>query len=459
MSGSLSTRLPVILAVFLCARFSYAEPPDIPDRPPPLTFEEHVDYVAWYNEFVRRGRDEKDNAYPLYLKLCPDKDGKGGFPKPEGKAAEQFEKASGRVWTEEEFPELAAYLERCEDKFQFFESCTVRSGYWERAEADDEVFLSSAGNVSCNCRDVLKSWSCRVWNETHHNAGEIVRFSTAAMKLSSQLEKSSYPIDALVAIACRAFTYDLISRLFSSGVLDRRQGSELYELCSKKSKDSVYWTRIVLTDWTACLHDYQALFRKARFDPEVRDEILQLLKEGGSDETIEQRLGNANLLLEIVDRFYKERMDIVSGTPTRSKLAKLREQEERLQRARKTRETMLWPIRPFFRSYELALRLKAQRLGTLAMLALHVHYAKHGEWPKSLKAIDKKLGLKDLKKIIVDPYSDEPFVYKLEDGNPLLYSVGVDGKDDGGVYHSRFGDGATGPADFVFWPYQKPEPR
>ena len=111
------------------------------------------------------------------------------------------------------------------------------------------------------------------------------------------------------------------------------------------------------------------------------------------------------------------------------------------------------------RYLDLALRERTRLRGTRVVLALHAHYAKHGKWPKSLKAIDKKLGLKGLRKIVVDPYSDKPFIYKLKDGKPLLYSVGVDGKDDGGVHHAKFGDGATGPADFVFWPYQKPETK
>ncbi len=47
-----------LLTAWAFVSAAQAEPGEIRDRPPPLTFDEHVDYVGWYNEFVRRGRSQ-----------------------------------------------------------------------------------------------------------------------------------------------------------------------------------------------------------------------------------------------------------------------------------------------------------------------------------------------------------------------------------------------------------------
>ena len=38
-----------------------------------------------------------------------------------------------------------------------------------------------------------------------------------------------------------------------------------------------------------------------------------------------------------------------------------------------------------------------------------------------------------LKRVPIDPFSGKPIIYRLEESNWLLYSVGQDGVDDGGV--------------------------
>jgi type II secretory pathway pseudopilin PulG len=61
-------------------------------------------------------------------------------------------------------------------------------------------------------------------------------------------------------------------------------------------------------------------------------------------------------------------------------------------------------------------------------LALADHRDQHGSFPAKLEALAPKL----IAKIPLDPMSGDPFLYRPANGGYLLYSVGHNGKDDGG---------------------------
>ena len=100
--------------------------------------------------------------------------------------------------------------------------------------------------------------------------------------------------------------------------------------------------------------------------------------------------------------------------------------------------------------YLLGLALETQRRGTTIVVSLHAHAAEHGGSPDSLQEVDMRS-----ETVRIDPYSGQGFVYKLLDGKPLLYSVGLDGKDNGGTHddHALLSERAEGH-DFVFLPAQ-----
>ena len=68
------------------------------------------------------------------------------------------------------------------------------------------------------------------------------------------------------------------------------------------------------------------------------------------------------------------------------------------------------------------------RNAAYALLAINAHKAKHGHWPNSLAAAMPGV----LAAYKEDPFSGKDLVYRPDEGKPVLYSVGLDGKDDGG---------------------------
>jgi hypothetical protein len=75
-------------------------------------------------------------------------------------------------------------------------------------------------------------------------------------------------------------------------------------------------------------------------------------------------------------------------------------------------------------------------LGSMAiLLAAEQHRLKTSAWPESVAAIDSSL----LPKPPLDPWTGRPFLLKHSEGRLVVYSVGMNGKDDHGAIEPRAG--------------------
>ncbi|MGA2534279.1 MAG: hypothetical protein ABSG19_14735 [Candidatus Aminicenantales bacterium] len=72
--------------------------------------------------------------------------------------------------------------------------------------------------------------------------------------------------------------------------------------------------------------------------------------------------------------------------------------------------------------------LEAMMLTTKAGLACKIYKARTGRYPENLEALVPDI----LPEVPVDPFTGKPLVYKMENGELLIYSLGSNQKDDGG---------------------------
>jgi hypothetical protein len=108
----------------------------------------------------------------------------------------------------------------------------------------------------------------------------------------------------------------------------------------------------------------------------------------------------------------------------------------------------------------LGARAVAERRATRLLYALHVYKDQHARWPEELGRLSTLVP----EVTFEDPFTGKPFLYQVRDATPLLYSAGLDGDDDGGKHHKRWGerrgdDGASYDGDYVFWPIPDAERR
>ncbi len=89
----------------------------------------------------------------------------------------------------------------------------------------------------------------------------------------------------------------------------------------------------------------------------------------------------------------------------------------------------LWIYMPSLERAHLHAEYAVQvRDATLAAIALELHRRRHGTWPATLAELTPRL----LPTVPLDRYDGQALKYRVVDGRPILYSIGVDRDDDGG---------------------------
>jgi len=160
--------------------------------------------------------------------------------------------------------------------------------------------------------------------------------------------------------------------------------------------------------------------------------------------------------LAAADRFYAAMDEFARYSP-----AQLRQKginiNERVEELIKGNFFLSILIPALERVAEVAHRSKAESLATLAVLAILEYQKQSGSLPQSLDALVSS-GL--LQSVPVDPYSNQPLVYKITDAGFTLYSVGPNFNDDDGVMgtdeQGRPRQWSTN-SDMLFWPVPERE--
>jgi hypothetical protein len=89
-------------------------------------------------------------------------------------------------------------------------------------------------------------------------------------------------------------------------------------------------------------------------------------------------------------------------------------------------------------------RVLVQIRATECLLALKLWMDRTHQVPTDLDTVVRAAGLP---KVPIDPYSGRPLLMAIIDGEPVVYSIGLDGHDDGGRIDSRI---VSQPGDQTF---------
>jgi hypothetical protein len=88
------------------------------------------------------------------------------------------------------------------------------------------------------------------------------------------------------------------------------------------------------------------------------------------------------------------------------------------------------------RTEEAYLRLLSQRRGARLLLGLRRYHNANGRWPDGLEEIRTLVP----EQALIDPYTEQRFMYRREAGEFLLYSKGPNRRDDNGLHNEKAGD-------------------
>jgi hypothetical protein len=96
-------------------------------------------------------------------------------------------------------------------------------------------------------------------------------------------------------------------------------------------------------------------------------------------------------------------------------------------------------------------RLEAERRCAITAMAVERYRLAHKRWPDSLKELVPAL----LAKVPTDPYDGQPLRFRrLEDG-VVIYSIGPDGKDNGGIIDRKYSSFEDKDLGFRLWDVNK----
>ena len=97
------------------------------------------------------------------------------------------------------------------------------------------------------------------------------------------------------------------------------------------------------------------------------------------------------------------------------------------------------------RTFVLHTGWRTQRNGVRLVAHLMAYHKEHGRYPDALDVFDDR-------EFAIDPFAEQSFVYRVTDDGFVLYSVGADGRDDGGRSVSRVTDEG---GDVLIWPPER----
>ena len=419
-----SLALPVLLgALSLCPCLVLADDPPLPNPDKP------VDYAAWINAQYSKGI--KENAAEVYREALD------AFV--EDKQALELATRWDPPWRDYEQRKLQRWVERNEWCLERFAAASrMRDCYFEFQSETGSAFEVGLPMMK-PLRDVSKMLAARARlrlavGETEAAVEDIVTVICAGRHLESQPDLIGY----LVAVSVRATAYGLLIRLPYAAP----QGVDYdavfkairrVDRAPRSPKKQLGVERITYLD---------ALQRYCRdIDGDGRVDRLDIPNFESVELTRPQSVEG---LVAEGDRFLERWYEVLgSDYATGKRLAQeLRQDLRACGRA---------PVCVLLAGFDGSMRvywwLVAQRGGARIVLRMHAFKAEHGRWPKDLKETGAPSSIRK------DPFSGQDFVYRLVDGQPLLYSVSVDGDDDGGRRAKNRAPDADG--DWLFWPPEK----
>ncbi|MCH7559510.1 MAG: hypothetical protein IIB56_18940 [Planctomycetes bacterium] len=417
-----------------------------------------VNYVDWLNELVQAGRDEADNARPYYEKAfelyveMPQ-----WLSKSRAKWPTDFNDVQLNL--------LSNWLEDNQGAIETLRQGSRRSGCWSEYQSD-ETELSK--DLVANAIEILPSyrrlaftmrWQIR-YEAYNGDVETALSDCVAPMKFGGHLLGHGLLIEQLVGIAMEALAHNAIFMLLdridvpadvlknAQEELDKQFGRQ--EPVFSVEAEKVFWYDVIQRAFT---DDGQGGGRLlARGLPYVatddwKDNLWRFVSFSYPDR---------QEMVEKIDRHFGRFAEILAETPWDLRNEALDEQEG-------NEDVQITPIMlkiniPAYRRVSQQVwRMKTGRQALLTVLAIMRYEKEKGQYPASL---DELVEAGYLKKLPMDPYSDGPLVYKRTDEGFLLYSFGIDLKDDGG----KLGLGSQGTprmwadnGDWVFWPLPKPQ--
>ena len=399
------------------------------DPPPPPNPDQPVDYVAWID--AQFGRIGNGNAAGLYRKAFDLLVG-------DSKALEIATQAAKVPWTPEQRATLQGWVTRNRQSLSAFVAASRMSDCYFGGSSDSGSLLDKTlphvDQMKTVCRLVITRARLRLMGGNVKSAlNDICALLRAAQHMRSQPHWVEYFVGENMGIVAYEMLLDLpavcndgadyqaILKLLHEADLGLQPPSKPFET-----------GRLVFLD---------ALQRYC--EDQDGDGRLDHTNAKLANIEFETPL-TIQAMIEQYDGLYEPwrnamSMDYTSGQRLATELRK--------QRRAAGVGLVSFLMADCWQMSKMLRRTQATRNAARIVLCMHAFRAKNGRWPESLEEATGG----ESPTIRKDPFALGNLSHRFEDGAPLLYSVGLNGKDDGGKPCSD-GKAWGRTGDRVFWP-------
>jgi hypothetical protein len=379
------------------------------------------------------------------LKVAPGEDGVAML--------RQLDRAIERSWTAKEYPALASWLKANDKPLALVVQATRRTRYFSpmtprRTKKGPSGLLSVLLPAVQGCRDLASALAARALLRVSQGDTEGAwQDLLACHRLGRLVCHGATLIEGLVGLAidgtaCRA-DVAFLDRAKLDGKRIKRCLRDLHELppLPGMAETIDLGERFMLLDTILMVDRYGLDFLKDRsgippreikpvqdvdWDPALRnanrcyDRIAAALR--GKDRAVREKQ------LDQIAAEQRKLRDEAAGTGTRIRLLLGGKKTAKL-RGETIGNMLIWMTLPALRKIDQAAERDRQTADNVAVaFALAWYRCDHGRYPKTLEALAPKY----LTKAPQDRFSGAGLVYRPSEKGYLFYSVGVDGRDDGG---------------------------
>lgn len=421
---------------------------DDPDWPPTLTFEDHIDYLSWYDNWV--SRNKKLNALSLYLKLCSNEKGEGDLTNRVAELESQINDCSLKTWDPAAFPVLKRFMDDARSQIDLFKQATEISDFWQPHTPGTQLLIETELPLSQISLDMMQILSADAWMMRPNQIAHMIDNWTAILNCAKHLRNDPRMIMNLRSAQLRNRIYSQLACALRDHVITNGQMTRFLDMLYMHDPGSSDFRKAVASEWLSCLDTFQYLAPDGRLNDEKWRGFMKRFAGQEEMPKFDADSLDPRIAVKESENYFVRLCDLTSPPLTLERFSHLSEfQSKSHKRLRKKSMLAAILMADIARCYQLMLRVECHKRGTTLLLRIHIFHEQTGGWPKELSL----LLTKDGKSLSIDPYSNEEYIYRVTDSGFTLYSVGADGKDDKGRHDPKWGEGPGG-GDYVFWPVQ-----
>jgi hypothetical protein len=420
-----------------------------------------VDYVARLNELVRPAADEQLNAAPLYIRA--------------GELVINDPNELALPWREppnkEQLQQLAAWVAENEPAIKLTIEGNQKPCYWlEYKSKSGQVMEITLPSLS-----PYRTIAYAICSKAYLKASQgDMPSATALLEESLTFSRRIYTkgtlVEQLVSWGVSGITFRTAEAIISDFHPDAQRLAAMQDrleqaLCGADFRvsmdgESMFWKDVLQRTYTSSGRVYA---------PELLRLAPAIASMNGGDKSMSNFQNSMAILLtlgapgkgttfESASAFMEEWQRVASMTPYQARQVGI---DMGVAYNKLTRRNivlrMLLPSceKVWYQSFIAGTAGEA----VIAVVAIHRWRLDKGDWPQSLDEL-RQGGY--MKTVPMDPWSDGPLVYRRIADGFILYSVGVNFKDDGGTSIDKDGKapgrgGRSNPLnpdalDIVFWP-------